>query len=86
MKITLESTTKMVQFVRAENGERVAMPARLWEGTTDTGIPVHAFITRIAPTIENPPDEIKDQFARELVECVAPTAGTTAYRWRMFLP
>lgn len=40
MKVTLESTTKIVEI----NG----VPARIWEGHTESGIPVHAFVTRIA--------------------------------------
>ena len=40
MKVTLESTTKIVEL----NG----VQARIWEGTTEGGIRVHAFITRIA--------------------------------------
>jgi hypothetical protein len=44
MKITLESTAKIVEF----NG----LPARIWEGKTEGGIACHAFITRIA--VANP--------------------------------
>jgi len=40
MKIELESTHKLVHL----NG----VPARIWEGKTARGVPVHAFITRIA--------------------------------------
>jgi hypothetical protein len=40
MKITIESTTQIVDV----NG----VPARIWEGATDSGIPVHCFVTRIA--------------------------------------
>lgn len=82
MKITLTSTTKFVTL-NAKGGE---MPARLWEGETDSGIPVHAFITRICPTIENPPDDVTKQFDEELQRCAVPTIGVSAYPWRMFLP
>jgi len=44
MKVTLESTTKIVQVVI--DGQMV--PARIWEGTTAAGVPCHAYITRIA--------------------------------------
>jgi len=44
MKVTLESTSKITTLV--VNGEDV--PARIWEGKTESGIPCHAFITRIA--------------------------------------
>lgn len=40
MTITIKSTTKMVEL----NG----VPARIWEGETESGIPVHCYITRIA--------------------------------------
>lgn len=36
MKITLESTSQIVQF----NG----VNCRVWEGQTESGIPLHAFI------------------------------------------
>lgn len=48
MKITLESTSKIVEL----NG----VPARVWEGKSESGIPCHAFITRIA--VPNPSYEI----------------------------
>lgn len=40
MRITIESTTKTVTLND--------VPARIWEGTTASGIPVHCYITRIA--------------------------------------
>ena len=40
MIVWLHSTTKIVEV----NGVR----ARIWEGLTGSGIPVHAYITRIA--------------------------------------
>lgn len=40
MKIILESTTKTVEL----NG----VPARIWEGHTETGVKMHAYITRVA--------------------------------------
>lgn len=53
MKITIESTTKTVEL----NG----VPARIWEGTTDSGIPIHCYITRIAVH----EDHDQTQFAAE---------------------
>ncbi len=61
MKITLESTTKVVTL----NG----VPARLWEGTTASGIPIHAFITRVAVDRELDTSE----FERELLEQRTPS-------------
>lgn len=60
MKITLESTTRIVEI----NG----VPARLWEGETASGIKVQALITRIAA----PADADQAQFKAELAEQRAP--------------
>lgn len=73
MKVTLESTSKIVQL----NG----VPARIWEGTTESGIPVHAFITRIAA----PAAADVSEFERELREQKAPNAETQAWPLRMIL-
>ena len=61
MKIQIESTTKVVTI----NG----VPARVWEGHTESGIPIHCFVTRVAV------DKNADcqQFERELQECRAPS-------------
>lgn len=79
MKITISSTTKLVQ-VKTSDG---SVPARVWEGETDSGIPVHCFVTRIAA-----PKEGADlaQFERELQEHQAPrNADIQAYPLRMIL-
>lgn len=65
MKITLENTSRIVQLVI--NGQTV--PARIWQGQTENGIPVHAFITRIAPEIpKSDPriDELTHEFEADL--------------------
>lgn len=78
MKVTLESTDKIVTLVTS-GGE---IPARVWEGQTDSGIPCHAFITRIAVD----KDEAADQFQRELIETRHPSpAVDAAYPLRMIL-
>lgn len=85
MRITIESTSKMVTLA-ADGG--VGVPARVWEGTTDGGIPVHCFITRIAPTIERDqlPADVAELFARELgAEQRAPSAEVQVYPLRMLL-
>jgi hypothetical protein len=66
MRIALTSTTKMVELETPDGGH---VQARLWEGTTDSGIPVHAFITRIAPSIESPSLDVTKQFDDELTSC-----------------
>ena len=74
MKITVESTTKIVEL----NG----VPARVWEGTTESGIPVHCSITRIACHREADGTE----FERELREQRAPmNPDIKAYPLRLIL-
>jgi hypothetical protein len=73
MKINIESTTKVVQL----NG----VPARIWEGTTDSGMKIHAFITRVAIG----EDEDGTQFEKELRECVAPSAALEVYPLSMII-
>jgi hypothetical protein len=65
VKVTLESTTRIVELERA--GQR--MPARIWDGTTDSGIKVYAAITRIAVH----KDDDATQFDRELEACAPPS-------------
>lgn len=77
MKVTLESTTKIVELVI--NG--VAVPARVWEGATDNGILCHAFITRIA--VKN--DDDSAEFERDLHEQRAPSPEIQAIPLRMIL-
>lgn len=60
MKITIESTDKIVEL----NG----VPARVWEGETESGIPIHCFITRLVVH----KDEDVEQFEQELMECRPP--------------
>ena len=74
MTITLESTTRLVEI----NG----MPARVWEGQTDTGIPITALLTRIA--VQESEDQ--QQFERELVSCRPPSnVAIEAFPLRMLL-
>ena len=79
MKVTLESTTKIVGL-RPE-GSDVTVPARVWEGTTESGIPVHAYITRIG--VDRGEDA--SQFERELQECRVPSAEVEAIPVRLVL-
>jgi hypothetical protein len=79
MKVTLESTTKIVDI---NNGVK----ARLWEGRTDSGIEVHAFITRIAVDKDAAP-EVHARFVEELEEQKPPSfALSDVYPARMFFP
>ncbi len=76
MKIILENTTKEVEL----NG----VPARLWEGETDTGIKVHCFITRIA-IHNNERQDVVQQFQSELHNCRVPSPELQLYPLRMIL-
>ena len=75
MTITVTSTDKTVEL----NG----VPARIWEGKTESGIPVHCFITRIAVH----KDLDASQFERELSEQHAPVSAeiSRAYPMRLIL-
>jgi hypothetical protein len=83
MKVTLESTTKVVQL--EIDGRTV--PARIWEGTTEGGIPCFAFITRIAPSIPEPQltAEQDAEFQRDLKQQKAPTPAIGAIDMRLIL-
>ena len=75
MKIIIESTAKIVEL----NG----IPARIWEGMTDSGIKVHCFVTRIAID-EN---EIRiTEFKNELSETRKPSPEIeTCYPTKLIL-
>lgn len=73
MKVEIESTGKIVKL----NG----IPARVWEGHTESGIPVHCFVTRISPQTH---DNI-EQFEKELQEQKAPSPAIEAYPLSMVL-
>ena len=77
MKITLESTTKVVEL-RTPTG---TVQARIWEGTTASGIPIHAYVTRIA--VDHQADHT--EFERELAECRAPSPALEALPSRLVL-
>lgn len=61
MKLTIQSTEHVVHV----NG----VPARLWEGTSESGVRVFCLVTRCA--VERTQD--CSQFERELRECAQPT-------------
>lgn len=63
MKVTLESTSAIVTLETATGH----VQARIWEGTTESGIKIHAFITRVA--VHQDLDQV--EFEQEL-EATAP--------------
>jgi len=83
MKITIESTSKLVHF----QVEEADVPARIWEGFTDDGIPVHCYITRICPSITEDKllPAIAEKFARELTEQKPPSVAVQSIPLRMIL-
>ena len=76
MELIIESTTKIVTL----NG----LPARVWEGRTGSGIPVHCYITRIAVK-EGLPATAYLEFEKELAEQSVPSAEVIAIPARMIL-
>jgi len=74
MKIKIESTAKITHL----NG----VPARIWEGTTEGGIKVHCYITRIAIDKDEPRAK---EFEKELLEQKAPSAEVEAIPLRMII-
>jgi len=66
MKITIESTSKITMLVGDGGG---AVAARVWEGYTESGIRIHAFITRIAVSTQ----EDTSEFERDLLETRPPS-------------
>ena len=73
MKIEIESTTKIVHLNN--------VPARIWEGKTASGIPVHCYVTRIAIG----KDAEASEFERELQEHKPPSAEIQGIPLRMIL-
>ncbi len=73
MKIEIESTTKIVHLNN--------VPARIWVGKTENGIPVHCYVTRIVVA----KDADASEFEKELQEHKPPTAEIQAIPLRMIL-
>jgi hypothetical protein len=73
MRITIESTTNEVFL----NG----LPARIWEGRTDSGIPCHCYIIRIG--VERDKDQA--EFERELQEHRPPSPEIAAIPLRLVI-
>ncbi len=74
MKITIKPTSKIVVLKPGTLADGV--PARTWEGETESGIKVHCFVTRIAIDKNEPRTS---EFETELQKTAAPSAGIAAY-------
>lgn len=68
MKIHLESTDEITTIIPGSGGE---VPARLWKGETEEGIPIIALITRIGVP-HNRPEEEHQRFRDSLIETRTP--------------
>lgn len=93
MKITIESTSKIVHL----NG----IPARVWEGQTESGVLIHCYVTRVAVSTGNAPSVFAEivqalldarvgvhdlcEFERELQEQRPPSPEIEALPSRMIL-
>jgi hypothetical protein len=77
MLIHVESTSRLAEVVM----DGAAVPARIWEGRTEAGVPVICWVTRIAVKR----DADTRQFEAELVEQRAPSAEAQAFPLRMIL-
>jgi hypothetical protein len=73
VKITIESTSKIVHLNN--------VPARIWEGMTESGIPVHCYVTRIAVAFGHNCAE----FEKELQEHRPPSTEVAGIPLRMIL-
>ncbi len=70
MKITIEPTSKVIDIGGG-------LEARVWEGRTDEGTPVHLLVTRVAVSNDEPA-HVHERFARELKEQRTPTVAWPA--------
>lgn len=75
MKLTLEPTDRFERI----NGE----PHRIWTGTTDQGVPVHAYIRAVSPQTHDP--EAIAVFDRELKALPEPRRELVSYDLRLFV-
>ena len=62
MKVTIESTSSVTRI--EIEGHKV--PVRLWKGATESGVPVHCYVTLISPQTHD--EDANAAFAREMQE------------------
>ena len=84
MKLILESTNKIVELKGGILNHEGFVPARVWEGKTESGIPVICMISRVAVS-NDAGQEVLEQFGRELEECRVPSAEAQSFPLRMIL-
>jgi len=81
MKLTIESTTQIVTVKAGPLSDGIQ--ARIWEGTSETGIKVICLITRISIPAEEL--EKAEQFDAELIVCKVPTPYAEAIPLRLII-
>lgn len=82
MKVTLESTGKIVDLDASLH--RNPVRARVWQGETESGIPVMAFVTYISPELDKA-DARQAEFLAELEQQAAPRAAVEAIPLRLII-
>lgn len=80
MRITIENTDKIITL-KGPIGE---VPARIWEGRTDSGIRVICFVTRVLVK-EGQLAEVYEQFERELTETKKASPAAESIPLRLIL-
>lgn len=81
MIMTIESTGQIVEISSGQS----SVEARVWEGVTESGVPVVCLVTRIAVRADAG-DEVHERFREELDERAAPSpAATEAFPARLVL-
>lgn len=79
MKVTLESTSKVVVLATSHLDEGIS--CRAWEGHTESGIPVHCYIPLVAVNR----DQDASQLEEELLEQWLPSPDVEAIPMRMII-
>jgi hypothetical protein len=86
MKITIESTSKIIELVVGVHHCKVQ--ARVWQGETESGVPVQVYVTRIAPEIPTSDpriDELTAEFERDLMRQAEPRPTVEAIPLRLII-
>lgn len=86
MKITIEPTTKVIEL-KADGSPALSdgIKARVWEGTTDKGVPVVVLVTRITPNVDPSDDSAHEDFRAALKSVRAPSVEVQAWPLRLVL-
>jgi hypothetical protein len=77
MRVHIEPTSRVVELVT----ERGTVPARIWEGETDGGLPVICWVTRVAAKRDDDLSELDAALAEQR----PPSAAAQEFPLRMIL-